>query len=231
SSVLVRTLPGPPPLQGEEGAGRETGLREEGGRARFGSLMSDPEEMELQGLQRGYPVPASKRPPLCGTERSYVSPSDNSSAEEEDPDCEEERCELGAARGTGNCKRKRQRVAGGGGGKKPLPPKGSAAECKQSQRNAANARERARMRVLSKAFSRLKTSLPWVPPDTKLSKLDTLRLASSYIAHLRQLLQEDRYENGYVHPVNLTWPFVVSGRPDADTKEVSTASRLCGTTA
>ena len=51
--------------------------------------------------------------------------------------------------------------------------------------------------------SRLKTSLPWVPPDTKLSKLDTLRLASSYIAHLRQLLQEDRYENGYVHPVNL----------------------------
>ncbi|MEE6463736.1 hypothetical protein FKM82_006039 [Ascaphus truei] len=76
-------------------------------------------------------------------------------------------------------------------------------ECKQSQRNAANARERARMRVLSKAFSRLKTSLPWVPPDTKLSKLDTLRLASSYISHLRQLLQEDRYENSYVHPVNL----------------------------
>ncbi|VCW68668.1 unnamed protein product, partial [Gulo gulo] len=84
------------------------------------------------------------------------------------------------------------------------------------------------MRVLSKAFSRLKTSLPWVPPDTKLSKLDTLRLASSYIAHLRQLLQEDRYENGYVHPVNLTWPFVVSGRPDSDTKEVSAANRLCG---
>ncbi|KAM4704865.1 musculin isoform 2-T2 [Rhinophrynus dorsalis] len=79
----------------------------------------------------------------------------------------------------------------------------SSKECKQSQRNAANARERARMRVLSKAFSRLKTSLPWVPPDTKLSKLDTLRLASSYIAHLRQLLQEDRYENSYVHPVNL----------------------------
>uniref|UniRef100_A0A8C5PDL8 Musculin n=1 Tax=Leptobrachium leishanense TaxID=445787 RepID=A0A8C5PDL8_9ANUR len=79
------------------------------------------------------------------------------------------------------------------------PPK----ECKQTQRNAANARERARMRVLSKAFSRLKTSLPWVPPDTKLSKLDTLRLASSYIAHLRQLLQEDRYDNSYIHPVNL----------------------------
>ncbi|XP_053323066.1 musculin isoform X2 [Spea bombifrons] len=82
-------------------------------------------------------------------------------------------------------------------------PVRSSKECKQSQRNAANARERARMRVLSKAFSRLKTSLPWVPPDTKLSKLDTLRLASSYIAHLRQLLQEDRYDNSFVHPVNL----------------------------
>nr|XP_020666972.1 musculin [Pogona vitticeps] len=100
-----------------------------------------------------------------------------------------------------------------------------------SARHAANARERARMRVLSKAFSRLKTSLPWVPPDTKLSKLDTLRLASSYIAHLRQLLQEDRYEKGYVHPVNLTWPFVVSGRPESDPKEVAAANRLCGTTA
>ena len=80
---------------------------------------------------------------------------------------------------------------------------GVAQEGKQVQRNAANARERARMRVLSKAFSRLKTTLPWVPPDTKLSKLDTLRLASSYIAHLRQILANDKYENGYIHPVNL----------------------------
>lgn len=203
--------------------------------------VSDPEEMELRGLQRGYPVPAcSERQPLPGAERSCASPSDNSSAEEEDPDGEEERLAPVAARDLGGCQKKRPRAAGGGCvgsaagscGKKALPPKGSAAECKQSQRNAANARERARMRVLSKAFSRLKTSLPWVPPDTKLSKLDTLRLASSYIAHLRQLLQEDRYENGYVHPVNLTWPFVVSGRPDSDTKEVSAAAnRLCGTTA
>jgi len=59
------------------------------------------------------------------------------------------------------------------------------------QRNAANERERARMRVLSRAFTRLKTSLPWVPADTKLSKLDTLRLASCYIAHLSRLLQTD----------------------------------------
>lgn len=104
-------------------------------------------------------------------------------------------------------------------------------EGKQVQRNAANARERARMRVLSKAFSRLKTSLPWVPPDTKLSKLDTLRLASSYIAHLRQILANDKYENGYIHPVNLTWPFMVAGKPESDLKEMLNTARLCGTTA
>ena len=61
----------------------------------------------------------------------------------------------------------------------------------RAPRNAANARERARMRVLSKAFCRLKTTLPWVPADTKLSKLDTLRLAATYIAHLRAVLRDD----------------------------------------
>ncbi|XP_040017289.2 transcription factor 21 [Gasterosteus aculeatus] len=111
-------------------------------------------------------------------------------------------------------------------------PKGVAQqEGKHGQRNAANARERARMRVLSKAFSRLKTTLPWVPADTKLSKLDTLRLASSYIAHLRQILANDKYENGYIHPVNLTWPFMVAGKPENDLKEMLNTTRLCGTTA
>ncbi|XP_043941603.1 transcription factor 21 [Protopterus annectens] len=114
---------------------------------------------------------------------------------------------------------------------KKNPLNGVSQEGKQVQRNAANARERARMRVLSKAFSRLKTTLPWVPPDTKLSKLDTLRLASSYIAHLRQILANDKYENGYIHPVNLTWPFMVAGKPDNELKEVVHTSRLCGTTA
>lgn len=104
-----------------------------------------------------------------------------------------------------------QKGRGGLGKRRKAPTKksplsGVSQEGKQVQRNAANARERARMRVLSKAFSRLKTTLPWVPPDTKLSKLDTLRLASSYIAHLRQILANDKYENGYIHPVNLVSP-------------------------
>ncbi|KAK5898507.1 hypothetical protein CgunFtcFv8_015918 [Champsocephalus gunnari] len=106
--------------------------------------------------------------------------------------------------------------------------KGQKDERPETQRNAANARERSRMRVLSKAFSRLKTSLPWVPADTKLSKLDTLRLASSYISHLRQILQEDRLQS-CGHPVNLTWPFLI-GRSD-DGPDVPPSVRLCGATA
>lgn len=74
---------------------------------------------------------------------------------------------------------------------------------KPVQRNAANARERTRMRVLSKAFSKLKTSLPWVPPDTKLSKLDTLRLASSYISHLKKILDDDSLDGRMMHPISL----------------------------
>ncbi|XP_018334445.1 transcription factor 21 isoform X3 [Agrilus planipennis] len=72
-------------------------------------------------------------------------------------------------------------------------------DAKHPQRNAANARERARMRVLSKAFCRLKTTLPWVPADTKLSKLDTLRLATSYIAHLRAILMDQPISNEHTH--------------------------------
>lgn len=55
------------------------------------------------------------------------------------------------------------------------------------------------------AISNLQTTLPWVPPDTKLSKLDTLRLASSYIAHLKQILdhEESMQAAGFIHPLNL----------------------------
>lgn len=132
--------------------------------------------------------------------------------------------------GAGDAPAKRRKTAS----RKASANKGAATqqqEGKHVQRNAANARERARMRVLSKAFSRLKTTLPWVPPDTKLSKLDTLRLASSYIAHLRQILSNDKYENGFIHPVNLTWPFMVAGKPENELKEMLNTTRLCGTTA
>ncbi|KZC12136.1 PREDICTED: transcription factor 21 [Dufourea novaeangliae] len=84
----------------------------------------------------------------------------------------------------------------------------------RAPRNAANARERARMRVLSKAFCRLKTTLPWVPADTKLSKLDTLRLAATYIAHLRAVLRDDgdtHSETTRSLSLALSWPFALQG--------------------
>lgn len=55
-----------------------------------------------------------------------------------------------------------------------------------SPENAA--RERSRVRTLRQAFLALQAALPAVPPDTKLSKLDVLVLATSYIAHLTRML-------------------------------------------
>uniref|UniRef100_A0A8C4XZT2 Transcription factor 23 n=1 Tax=Gopherus evgoodei TaxID=1825980 RepID=A0A8C4XZT2_9SAUR len=52
------------------------------------------------------------------------------------------------------------------------------------------ARERSRVRTLRQAFLALQAALPSVPPDTKLSKLDVLVLATSYIAHLTHTLHQ-----------------------------------------
>ncbi|XP_017282770.1 transcription factor 21 [Kryptolebias marmoratus] len=156
---------------------------------------------------------------------------DSNESAEESSNCE------GACAGEDGRRRRRDAAPGTkkrrstAGARKSAPKGAPQQEGKQVQRNAANARERARMRVLSKAFSRLKTSLPWVPADTKLSKLDTLRLASSYIAHLRQILANDKYETGFIHPVNLTWPFMVAGKPETELKDMLSTTRLCGTTA
>ncbi|XP_050499491.1 transcription factor 15-like [Diabrotica virgifera virgifera] len=52
------------------------------------------------------------------------------------------------------------------------------------QRSQANARERDRTHSVNIAFSTLRTLIPTEPKDRKLSKIETLRLASSYISHL-----------------------------------------------
>ena len=81
------------------------------------------------------------------------------------------------------------------GKRKVVPAKDSSDNDDNMPRSAANARERTRMRVLSKSFERLKLMLPWVPADTKLSKLDTLRLAMTYINHLHNMVVESDAEN------------------------------------
>lgn len=56
------------------------------------------------------------------------------------------------------------------------------------QRHAANARERDRTNSVNTAFTALRTLIPTEPADRKLSKIETLRLASSYISHLGNVL-------------------------------------------
>ncbi|XP_062846331.1 basic helix-loop-helix transcription factor scleraxis [Trichomycterus rosablanca] len=56
------------------------------------------------------------------------------------------------------------------------------------QRNVANARERDRTNSVNSAFTALRTLIPTEPADRKLSKIETLRLASSYISHLGNVL-------------------------------------------
>lgn len=63
---------------------------------------------------------------------------------------------------------------------------GLSVQSEASPENAA--RERSRVRTLRQAFLALQAALPAVPPDTKLSKLDVLLLATSYIAHLTRTL-------------------------------------------
>ncbi|XP_067143795.1 transcription factor 24-like [Centruroides vittatus] len=91
-------------------------------------------------------------------------------------------------------------------------------------RNAA--RERTRVKSLRNAFLNLQRTLPYVPPNTKLSKLDVLILATTYISHLMKLLNQDTvnseaecpllsscsielkspvWESSYLHPVK-KWP-------------------------
>ncbi|XP_060042708.1 transcription factor 23 isoform X2 [Erinaceus europaeus] len=76
------------------------------------------------------------------------------------------------------------------------------------------ARERSRVRTLRQAFLALQAALPAVPLDTKLSKLDVLVLATSYIAHLTRTLGHDSpgptwppFLRGlrYLHPLK-KWP-------------------------
>lgn len=59
------------------------------------------------------------------------------------------------------------------------------------RRNTANKKERRRTQSINNAFSDLRECIPNVPSDTKLSKIKTLRLATSYISYLMKILETD----------------------------------------
>ncbi|CAG2104705.1 unnamed protein product [Medioppia subpectinata] len=56
------------------------------------------------------------------------------------------------------------------------------------RRVTANKKERRRTQSINSAFANLRDCIPNVPADTKLSKIKTLRLATSYITYLTALL-------------------------------------------
>lgn len=59
------------------------------------------------------------------------------------------------------------------------------------RRPTANRKERRRTQSINSAFAELRERIPNVPADTKLSKIKTLRLATSYISYLMDILEKD----------------------------------------
>ncbi len=116
----------------------------------------------------------------------------------------------------------------------PLPPKRKRKTSPQ-QRLAANVRERRRMCNLNTAFDRLRRRVPAFPHEKRLSRIQTLRLAITYISFMTELLSgqdirtllerqentkpvvwqpyelEDGTELGPVLPVSATLPGFIPG--------------------
>ncbi|KAF6217186.1 hypothetical protein GE061_001540 [Apolygus lucorum] len=65
------------------------------------------------------------------------------------------------------------------------------------RRNTANKKERRRTQSINNAFADLRDRIPNVPADTKLSKIKTLRLATSYIGYLMDVLENDDCGDGF----------------------------------
>lgn len=61
----------------------------------------------------------------------------------------------------------------------------------QQLRQAANVRERRRMQSINDAFEGLRSHIPTLPYEKRLSKVDTLRLAIGYINFLSELVHSD----------------------------------------
>ena len=62
----------------------------------------------------------------------------------------------------------------------------------------SNKKERRRTQSINNAFASLRDCIPNVPCDTKLSKIKTLRLATSYIDYLMQMLNSENVSSNAI---------------------------------
>lgn len=119
---------------------------------------------------------------------------DETSEEEDDEDTEEQEEEDGEGEETDTIMRAfetvTERITAGGGIEKNKKRKMSKRHLLR-QRHAANLRERRRMQSINDAFNGLRTHIPTLPYEKKLSKVDTLRLAIGYINFLGELINAD----------------------------------------
>lgn len=65
------------------------------------------------------------------------------------------------------------------------------------RRSTANKKERRRTQSINNAYFCLRECIPFVAKDTKLSKIKTLRLATSYISYLTRALETDDTAGGF----------------------------------
>ncbi|KAM8967350.1 basic helix-loop-helix transcription factor scleraxis [Pelodytes ibericus] len=94
------------------------------------------------------------------------------------------------------------------------------------QRHTANARERDRTNSVNNAFTALRTLIPTEPADRKLSKIETLRLASSYISHLGNvLLLGDTCGDG--QPCHTSTPYYQHHTTNASPKHSDQPKQIC----
>ncbi|XP_052867747.1 basic helix-loop-helix transcription factor scleraxis-like [Anopheles cruzii] len=85
------------------------------------------------------------------------------------------------------------------------------------QRLQANARERYRTHSVNSAFHTLRQLIPTEPINRKLSKIETLRLANSYISHLLAVLVTGSNHRPCVEVVNhRKQPEAAGSPPDGD---------------
>ena len=81
-----------------------------------------------------------------------------------------------------------------------------------AQRRAANIRERRRMFNLNEAFDKLRRKVPTFAYEKRLSRIETLRLAITYIGFMDQVIHVDPKPKAKVNPA----PFAAAADSAAD---------------